>query len=69
MKWKKPHYNKKGKSQQINPVARQLFSVTKAPISQPEQQPCLDQLVNVFYDSTPEACIFWYSEIAGPVDQ
>lgn len=34
-----------------------------------EQQPCLYQLVNVFYNSTPEACVLWYSEIAGTVDQ
>lgn len=65
MSWKKPHYSKKGKSHQINSAARQLFPITRAPLTQPEQQPCLEQLVNAFYSSVPNASILWYTDITG----
>lgn len=64
MKWKKPHYSKKGRASQINTCSRQLFSTT--PITHKEQKPaCLDNLVNVFYNSSPDACVLWYADMTG----
>ena len=55
-----------GKSKPINPVSRQLFKVTKKSVNTLEKESCLDNLVDAFYGSATDACVFWYTDIPYP---
>ena len=55
-----------GKSKPINPVTRQLFKVKKQSVTTPEKEPSLDNLVDAFYSSAPDACAFWYTDMPNP---
>jgi len=55
-----------GKSKPINPVTRQLFKVKKQSVTTPEKEPRLDNLVDAFYSSAPDACAFWYTDMPTP---
>jgi len=55
-----------GKSKPINPVTRQLFKVKKQSVTTPEKEPSLDNLLDAFYSSAPDACAFWYTDMLTP---
>ena len=47
-------------------MTRQLFKVKKQSVTTPEKEPSLDNLVDAFYSSAPDACAFWYTDMPNP---
>ena len=47
-------------------MTRQLFKVKKQSVSTRKKDPSLDNLVDAFYSSAPEACAFWYTDMPSP---
>ena len=54
------------KIQPNKPHGRQLFKVKKHPVTTPEKEPIVDNLVDEFYRSAPDVCAYWYTDMPDP---